>query len=139
VNDLSVTGAKPLYLSAGFILEEGFPLADLELIVRSMADEALNAGVRIVTGDTKVVKKGQCDKIFINTAGIGIIEKRHVPVSDGSLIKAGDHILVNGYLGDHEIAVLSHEKLLFEPVLSIGFPQPADTSLRKRGLKYGSC
>jgi hydrogenase expression/formation protein HypE len=120
VNDLSVSGARPLYLSSGFILEEGFPLDDLEKIVHSMAEEARKAGVQIVTGDTKVVKKGQCDKVFINTAGIGIIEKRHAPVSRGSLIKTGDLILVNGYLGDHEIAVLSaRENLHFEePVLS---------------------
>jgi len=120
VNDLSVTGAKPLYLSAGFILEEGFPLEDLERIVQSMADEALKAGVQIVTGDTKVVKKGQCDKIFINTAGIGLIENRHVGISSGRLIKPGDQIIVNGFLGDHEIAILSaRENLTFEePVVS---------------------
>jgi hydrogenase expression/formation protein HypE len=120
VNDLAVSGAKPLFLSSGFIIEEGFPIADLEEIVKSMADEAGRAGVQIITGDTKVVKKGQCDKIFINTAGIGLIEKRYAGISKGTLIKPGDQIIVNGYLGDHEIAILSaREHLQFEePVLS---------------------
>ena len=120
VNDLCMTGAKPLFLSSGFIMEEGFPLDDLERIVHSMAAEAEKAGVKIITGDTKVVKKGQCDKIFINTAGIGLLEKRFENISKGSLIKPGDRILVNGYLGDHEIAILSaRENLTFEePVLS---------------------
>jgi hydrogenase expression/formation protein HypE len=120
VNDLSVSGAKPLFLSAGFILEEGFPLDDLERIVHSMGQEALKAGVQIITGDTKVVKKGQCDKIFINTAGIGLIEKRYASISRGKLIRPGDKIIVNGYLGDHEIAILSaRENLMFEePVIS---------------------
>lgn len=120
VNDLSVSGAKPMFLSSGFILEEGFPLNDLERIVHSMAEEALSTGVQIITGDTKVVKKGQCDKIFINTTGIGLIERRFASISKGSLIKPGDKILVNGYLGDHEIAILSaRENLMFEnPVIS---------------------
>jgi hydrogenase expression/formation protein HypE len=120
VNDLSVSGARPLFLSAGFILEEGFPLEDLERIVQSMAEEAVKTGVQIITGDTKVVKKGQCDKIFINTTGIGVIEKQNAGISGGSLIKPGDQIVVNGYLGDHEIAILSaREKLNFEePVIS---------------------
>lgn len=120
VNDLSVSGARPMFLSSGFILEEGFPLKDLERIVHSMAEEALSTGVKIITGDTKVVKKGQCDKIFINTAGIGLIERRFASISKGSLIKPGDKVLVNGYLGDHEIAILSaRENLMFEnPVIS---------------------
>ena len=120
VNDLCVSGAKPLFLSAGFIIEEGFPLTDLERITISMADEARLAGVQIVTGDTKVVKRGQCDKIFINTAGIGLVEKSFVSLSGGMLISPGDQILVNGYLGDHEMAILSaRENLTFdEPVLS---------------------
>lgn len=120
VNDLSVSGAEPLYLSAAFILEEGFPMNDLERIVQSMAHEAKTAGVQIVTGDTKVVKKGQCDKIFINTAGIGRIEPKYIPVSKGTFIQPGDGILVNGFLGDHEIAVMAaRENLDFEnPVYS---------------------
>jgi hydrogenase expression/formation protein HypE len=120
VNDLCVSGARPLFLSAGFIIEEGFPLADLERITISMADAAILAGVQIVTGDTKVVKRGQCDKIFINTAGIGLVETNFISLSGGMLISPGDQILVNGYLGDHEMAILSaRENLTFdEPVLS---------------------
>jgi hydrogenase expression/formation protein HypE len=115
VNDLAVSGANPLFLSTGFILEEGFPLESLEKIVISMASEAKKAGVRIITGDTKVVKKGQCDKVFINTAGTGFIDPRHEHISSGDRITAGDVILVNGYLGDHEIAILAaREHLTFE-------------------------
>ena len=115
VNDLSMSGATPLYLTAGFILEEGFLLTDLEKIVISMAEEAAHAGVQIVAGDTKVVKKGQCDKIFINTAGVGVVDIKHKPLSSGNLIRPGDQLLVNGFLGDHEIAVMaSRENLRFE-------------------------
>jgi hydrogenase expression/formation protein HypE len=120
VNDLSVSGATPLYLSSAFIIEEGFSLEMLEKIVISMSAEAERAGVQIVTGDTKVVKKGQCDKLFINTAGIGLIDKKHETISSGTGITSGDQILVNGYLGDHEMAVLSaRENITFEePVYS---------------------
>lgn len=120
VNDLAVSGAKPLYLTAGFILEEGFPLTDLEKVVISMAEEAAYAGIQIVAGDTKVVKRGQCDKIFINTAGVGILEEKHKSLSSGLRIMPGDQLLVNGFLGDHEIAVMaSRENLRFEePVVS---------------------
>jgi hydrogenase expression/formation protein HypE len=115
VNDLSVSGARPLYLSAGFIIEEGLPMETLERITLSMANEAVRAGVQIVTGDTKVVKRGQCDKLFINTAGIGRIEKRYRNLAGGSMISPGDLLLVNGFLGDHEMAVLSaREHLDFE-------------------------
>jgi len=106
VNDLSVSGAKPMYLSCGFILEEGFLLSDLETIVRTMADEATKAGVIIVTGDTKVVDKGKCDKIFINTAGIGLLEEKRKSISFGSNLKIGDKIIVNGNIGDHGTAIL---------------------------------
>jgi hydrogenase expression/formation protein HypE len=112
VNDLAVSGATPLYLSAGFIIEEGFPFQDLETIVRSMAAEAKKAGVVIVTGDTKVVNRGKCDKIFINTAGIGKIAKQHLHIGEGSRIKAGDKIIINGSVGDHGMAVLSARKEL---------------------------
>jgi hydrogenase expression/formation protein HypE len=116
VNDLSVSGARPLYLSCAVILEEGFPLDTLDRIIHSMSDEAKKAGVQIVTGDTKVVRRGQCDKIFINTAGIGVMEERFTGLSDGRMIRAGDKILVNGYLGDHEMAILSaRENLEFDP------------------------
>jgi hydrogenase expression/formation protein HypE len=124
VNDLSVAGADPRYLSAGFIIEEGFPLADLEKIVRSMAVEAAGAGVKIVTGDTKVVKKGQCDKIFINTSGIGLVPEDRYHLKDGACIEPGDKIVVSGTLGDHAIAILSaRENLrLDEAILSDAAP-----------------
>lgn len=118
VNDLSMSGARPLYLSAGLILEEGFSLQDLGTIVRSMQNAAQKAGVAIVAGDTKVVHKGKADKIFINTSGVGVIE--HDFVLSPGRIKAGDCVLVSGTIGDHGIAVLSkREGLSFEsPVTS---------------------
>ncbi|MGD2034117.1 MAG: hydrogenase expression/formation protein HypE [Bacteroidales bacterium] len=124
VNDLSVSGAIPKYLSAGFIIEEGFPLEDLEKIVISMAGEAGNAGIRIVTGDTKVVKKGQCDKLFINTSGIGIVPKNRTHLKNRDSISAGDKIIVTGDLGDHAIAILAaRENLsLDETILSDASP-----------------
>src|SRR5665647_2751446 len=96
VNDLAVSGAEPLYLSVSFIIEEGFPIGDLEIIVESFAAEAQKAGVLIVTGDTKVVNKGKCDKLFINTAGIGRITRKDSLVSKGLDIKPGDVIILNG-------------------------------------------
>ncbi|MBE3572829.1 MAG: hydrogenase expression/formation protein HypE [Moorella humiferrea] len=104
VNDLAVSGARPVYLTASFILEEGLPLADLESIVQSMAGACGVAGVEIVTGDTKVVEKGHLDKIFINTTGVGYI----FPGVDLGYhrLKPGDKVLVNGSLGQHGIAVL---------------------------------
>lgn len=107
VNDLAVSGATPLYLSAGFIIEEGLPLKELEQIVSSMATEAKKAGVHIVTGDTKVVNRGKCDKIFINTAGIGAIKKQNINIGEGTRIRPGDKIIINGSIGDHGMAVLS--------------------------------
>lgn len=113
VNDVSMSGAKPLWLSAGFIIEEGFPLADLDAIVKSMADAARKCGVSIVTGDTKVVERGKADGLFINTAGIGIVpDGVNISVER---VKAGDAIIVSGYLGDHGIAVMSkRENLSFD-------------------------
>lgn len=103
VNDLAVVGAKPVFLSISFILEEGFPVSFLEKILTSIKKTALEAKVKIVTGDTKVVEKGNCDKIFINTSGIGILYKNYPKKKP----KKGDKIIVSGYLGDHEISVLS--------------------------------
>ncbi|HBA26253.1 MAG TPA: hydrogenase expression/formation protein HypE [Nitrospinae bacterium] len=105
INDLSVTGARPLFISCGLIIEEGFEYKTLEKIILSMKKTALEAGVQIVTGDTKVVEKGAADKIYINTAGIGL-------VMDGielqrERIKDGDSIIINGTIGDHGISVLS--------------------------------
>ena len=107
VNDLAVSGAVPLYLSVSFIIEEGFSISDLEVIVRSMADEARMAGVKIVTGDTKVVQKGKADKLFVNTSGIGFIEKRYTGLSHGKGTKPGDLVMINGTIGDHGIAILN--------------------------------
>lgn len=112
VNDLAVSGAKPMYLSCGFIIEEGFPTNELELIVKSMAEEASKAGVAIVTGDTKVVNKGKCDKVFINTAGIGILNEKNRKISFGDQIEPGDKIIINGHIGDHGIAVLAAREAL---------------------------
>ncbi|WP_428547375.1 hydrogenase expression/formation protein HypE [Profundibacter sp.] len=113
INDVAMSGAKPLYLSAGFILEEGFPLADLERIVASMARAASDAGVPVVTGDTKVVERGKGDGAFITTTGVGV-----VPVGldiSGGNARPGDKILVSGYLGDHGVAIMSsRENLEFE-------------------------
>ncbi len=107
VNDLAVSGATPKYLSVSFIIEEGFCIKDLETIVSSMADEAKKAGVLIVTGDTKVVNKGQCDKLFINTAGIGILDEKLKAISSGDNIKAGDKIIINGTIADHGMAIMA--------------------------------
>ena len=111
LNDLAVSGAKPQYLSAGFIIEEGFKLAHLTRIVKSMAIEAEKAGVRIVTGDTKVVNAGKCDKLFINTSGIGLLEERHLGIGSGQKIKPGDKIIINGPPGEHGMAVMQARKL----------------------------
>ncbi len=107
VNDLAVTGAEPLYLSVSFIIEEGFPVNELEIIARSMALEAKKAGVLIVTGDTKVVNRGKCDKLFINSAGIGRISSKNLVISKAENIVRGDVIIINGTIGDHGIAVLN--------------------------------
>ena len=105
INDLAMSGARPLYLSAGFILEEGFPLRDLEAIIASMQKTAAQAGVQIVTGDTKVVNRGGADGVFINTAGPGRIPEG-VNIS-GRNARPGDKVLVSGFIGDHGIAILS--------------------------------
>jgi hydrogenase expression/formation protein HypE len=107
VNDLAVSGATPKYLSVGFIIEEGFAFNDLERIVITMAEEAIKAHVKIVTGDTKVVDRGKCDKVFINSSGIGILDKKDAHISSGSQIKIGDKIIINGSIGDHGMAVMA--------------------------------
>jgi hydrogenase expression/formation protein HypE len=104
VNDLSMVGAMPLYLTAGYILEEGMAYSDLERIVCSMAETAEEAGVEIVAGDTKVVGRGNADKIFINTAGIGWIPDE-VDLSPGR-VRPGDKIIISGSMGDHGMAIL---------------------------------
>ncbi|MCP9490505.1 MAG: hydrogenase expression/formation protein HypE [Solirubrobacteraceae bacterium MAG38_C4-C5] len=104
VNDLAMSGARPLYLSAGFIIEEGFAIADLQRVVASMGAAAREAGVTIVTGDTKVVERGKADGLYINTAGVGVME-RELDLSPAT-VRAGDRVLVSGTLGDHGIAVM---------------------------------
>jgi len=120
VNDLAVSGAKPEYIACSFIIEEGFPAEHLVKIVDSMAEEALKAGVRIVAGDTKVVGKGKCDKIFITTSGTGILERGREHISTGTRIKPGDKLIINGPPGNHSIAVLgARNNLSFTtPVIS---------------------
>jgi hydrogenase expression/formation protein HypE len=110
VNDLAVGGARPLWLSLAFILEEGLPLAELERVVASIRGAAGRAGVTVVTGDTKVVGRGSGDKIFINTSGIGLVPEG---VTLGSAqVRAGDVILVSGSIGDHGVAILSARERL---------------------------
>lgn len=105
VNDVSTSGAVPHALSCGFILEEGFPLEDLRRICASMAETAREAGVRIVTGDTKVVERGHADGVFINTTGVGVIDEGKR--LSGANCRAGDVVLVSGTLGDHGITIMS--------------------------------
>ena len=108
VNDLSMSGARPLWLSAGFIIEEGLPLADLEQIVASMAATAEHAGVQIVTGDTKVVDRGSADKLFINTAGVGLVPPGVAIAGDQA--QPGDAILLNGTIGDHGMTIMTQRE-----------------------------
>jgi hydrogenase expression/formation protein HypE len=108
VNDLAMMGARPLYISVGLIIEEGFSKADLESILRDMRQAADQAAVRIVTGDTKVVPHGKADKIFINTSGIGVID--HDLTISGSNAQPGDKIIISGTIGDHGIAVMANRE-----------------------------
>jgi hydrogenase expression/formation protein HypE len=101
VNDLAVSGARPLFLSAAFILEEGFPVADLRRIVGSMKEAAARAGVQIVTGDTKVVQRGKADACYVNTAGVGLVSR---PLS--GRVEPGDAVIVSGPVGDHGMTVM---------------------------------
>jgi hydrogenase expression/formation protein HypE len=116
VNDLAVGGARPLFLSAAFILEEGLALADLKRIIDSMQSACAEAGVILVTGDTKVVDRGKGDQIFITTSGVGLVpEGRHLSISAA---RPGDRILISGTIGDHGIAIMSvREGLEFETEL----------------------
>jgi len=113
INDVAMAGAKPLYLSAGFILEQGLPLSDLERVVASMAEACRRARVPVVTGDTKVVERGKGDGIFITTTGIGVVPDG-IEIS-GDLARPGDAVLVSGVIGNHGVAILSErENLSFE-------------------------
>ena len=117
VNDLSMAGARPLYLSAGFILEEGFPLEELRRIIESMRRAADQAGVLIVTGDTKVVDRGKGDGVFINTAGLGVVESaRKISPRE---VEPGDVIILSGDIGRHGIAIMAaREGLEFETTIT---------------------
>ena len=110
VNDLAMAGAEPLYLSAGFILEEGFPIAELRRIVASMAAAAADAGVSIVTGDTKVVQRGKADGVFINTAGVGLVRANWL--MGQTQLQPGDRVLLSGAVGDHGIAIMMAREAL---------------------------
>lgn len=117
INDVAMCGARPLYLTASFILEEGFPLAELKRIVESMAAAAREAGVPVVTGDTKVVEKGKGDGVFISTTGLGVVPNG-VDVG-GANARPGDVLLLSGTIGDHGVAVLSQrESLEFETTIA---------------------
>jgi len=113
VNDLAMAGAKPLYLSASYIIEEGFPLGDLKRIADSMGAAAKAADVMIVTGDTKVVERGKADGVFISTAGVGVVPDGLV--LSGDRARPGDKVIVSGSMGDHGVAIMSsRENLTFE-------------------------
>lgn len=105
VNDLAMSGAEPLYLSASFILEEGFPIDDLRRIVESMRHAASHAGVEIVTGDTKVVNRGKADQVFINTAGVGVM-RADVNISAANA-RPGDKVILSGSIGDHGVTIMA--------------------------------
>jgi hydrogenase expression/formation protein HypE len=115
INDVAVMGAEPLYLSAGFIIEEGLKFADLARIVQSMAEAAKAAGVPVVTGDTKVVERGKGDGVFITTTGVGVVRPGNE--LSGRNAQAGDVILVSGTLGDHGMAIMAERE-------SLGFESP---------------
>jgi hydrogenase expression/formation protein HypE len=116
LNDLAMAGARPLFLSAALIIEEGLPVADLQRVLNSMAETAKDAGVVIVTGDTKVVDRGKGDGLYVNTAGIGVIE--HALSVSPAAVRPGDAVLVNGDLGRHGIAIMAQrEGLAFETAI----------------------
>jgi len=113
INDIAMAGAEPLYLSASFIIEEGFPLADLKRIADSMGAASRAAGVPVITGDTKVVERGKADGVFISTAGVGVTPPGVVLTSDAA--RPGDVVLLSGSIGDHGVAVMSkRENLEFD-------------------------
>lgn len=110
INDVAMAGAKPLYLAAAFVIEEGFPLSDLERIVSSMARASKAAGVPVVTGDTKVVERGNADGLYITTTGIGVVpDGIHL---SGDQARAGDHVILSGAIGNHGMAILSQRQNL---------------------------
>jgi hydrogenase expression/formation protein HypE len=135
VNDLAMAGARPLYLSAGFIIEEGLPMDTLWRVVSSMQEAAAQSGVQIITGDTKVVDRGKGDGLFINTAGVGLLE--HNLAINPAAVQAGDAILVSGDLGRHGMAVMAlREGLEFESAIESDTAPvaPAVMALLEAGL-----
>ena len=113
INDVAMSGARPLYLSAAFIIEEGFPLADLKRIADSMGEASRAAGVPVVTGDTKVVERGKADGVFITTTGVGVVPLDLDLSADHA--RAGDKVILSGFIGDHGVAVMSQrQNLAFE-------------------------
>ncbi len=138
VNDLAMCGARPLYLSAGFILEEGLEMETLRTVVNSMQEAAAKANVKLVTGDTKVVDKGKGDGVFVNTSGIGLIEANVKGTIGPATVQPGDTVIVSGDLGRHGIAILSvREGLEFEsPILSdTDCVWPAVEALLRAGIE----
>jgi hydrogenase expression/formation protein HypE len=136
VNDLAMCGARPRWLSAGFILEEGLPIATLERVVKSMAGAARAVGVQIVTGDTKVVERGKGDGLYLNTAGVGTIE--HAQTIAPASVRSGDVVLLSGDVGRHGMAILAQrEGLAFEsPIESDCAPLwPAVEALLAAGIE----
>lgn len=121
VNDLAVSGANPRYLSLAFIIEEGFSIESLKKIIGSIEETAREAGVLVITGDTKVVEKGSGDQIFVNTSGIGVIEYDHNLTLSGA--KEGDKIIINGYIADHGMSVL-----LQRSELTVDLPVESDVA-----------
>ncbi|MHB0868548.1 MAG: hydrogenase expression/formation protein HypE [Chloroflexota bacterium] len=121
VNDLAMVGARPLYLAAGFVLEEGLPISTLQQVVASMRSAAEEAGVAVVTGDTKVVERGSADGLFVTTTGVGVVPEG-IDVS-GSNARPGDTVLLSGPIGDHGIAVLSRRE-----GLEFGVPVASDVA-----------
>ncbi|MDQ3680335.1 MAG: hydrogenase expression/formation protein HypE [Actinomycetota bacterium] len=103
VNDVSMMGAQPSWISAAFVIEEGFPIAELKAIVADMAEAAATAGVEVVTGDTKVVNKGAADGLYVNTSGVGVVQAAEL---GANLVRRGDKVLVSGTIGDHGVAVM---------------------------------
>jgi hydrogenase expression/formation protein HypE len=136
VNDLAMCGARPLALTASFIIEEGFPIADLERIVQSMAAAARAAGVRVSSGDTKVVERGHGDGLYVSTSGIGVLDHdRHI---HPDAVRAGDAVIVSGDLGRHGIAVLcARERLVTEPPVESDLQSlwPAVAALLEAGIE----
>lgn len=137
VNDLAVSGAKPLYITLAMVIEEGFPLEDLRKIVVAIAETAKEAGVFIVAGDTKVVRKGEVDKIFINTSGVGVFSDE-APKLTMSSINDGDDIVVTSQLGNHSIHILSMREGLGYESRVVSDCAPLNNMINKVVTKFGT-